>query len=564
MLNKLRDILTRRDKKFLLLLIFFSIFISIIEVIGISAIMPFMSIAMDFNNIHINKYYMYIYNLFQLKTDVNFVMLFGIVLIVFYIFRSAINIFYAYLLAKFSYGRYYLIAYRLFENYMGMSYKNFVKKNSSILTKSIVTEASNLTSLLSSVLFMISEIFVVVLIYGLMLYVNYKVTLLLTLFLLINAILMIKTISNKIKKQGTNRAKIQENFYEIINKSFGNFKFIKLQATDNTVLKDFSNASYNYSKTNIIAQTLLQIPRLLLEAIAFSLIIGIVLYLVWKYEDDISTVLSLLSMFVLALYRLMPSINRILNSYNNILFTYKALDIIHNDLMYDNEILGEDNISFNKEIIIKNLNFEYEKNKPIIKNINIKINKGSKIAFVGESGSGKSTLVDLVIGLYKPHHGTISVDDIKLDDRNIKSWRSKIGYIPQSVYLFDGTVGENVSFYSEYDKGKIIECLKQAKIYDFLEKKDGLDTIVGEGGIMLSGGQKQRIAIARALYIEPEILVLDEATSALDDETESQIMDEIYDISKDKTLLIIAHRLSTIQRCEKVYKIRNGNIENAI
>ena len=217
---------------------------------------------------------------------------------------------------------------------------------------------------------------------------------------------------------------------------------------------------------------------------------------------------------------------------------------------------------YSKKITIENLSFEYEESIPILKDINIEIKKGSKIAFIGESGSGKSTLVDIIIGLYKPQNGSIKSDNKILDNLNIKSWRSKVGYIPQSVYLFDGTVGENVAFGSKYDKEKIDEVLKKAKIYDFLNTKLGQDTLVGEGGILLSGGQKQRIAIARALYIDPEILVLDEATSALDDKTEKKIMNEIYDVSSDKTLIIIAHRLTTLERCEKIYKLSNGTIYN--
>ena len=208
-----------------------------------------------------------------------------------------------------------------------------------------------------------------------------------------------------------------------------------------------------------------------MEAVGFGIIVFIITYLVWKYENNISNVLAIISMFVLALYRLMPSVNRILTSYNQILFYHKSLDIVHNDLMYNIEDIGEEKVLFNKEIVVKNLSFEYEENKPVLKDINLPIKKGSKIAFIGESGSGKSTLVDIIIGLYRPKNGKVLIDDTSIDDSNIKSWRSQIGYIPQSVYLFEGTVGENVAFGSEYDQGKIDEVLKKAKIYDFLKQK---------------------------------------------------------------------------------------------
>lgn len=524
--------------------------------------MPFISVAMNFNLIHSNPYFSYFYELFHFTNDNNFVILFGIVLILFYIFRSIINIFYTYSMTKFSQGRYYLIVYRLFENYMGMSYNDFIKKNSSYLTKSIISEASILAALISALLLMMSEIFVVILIYSMMIFVNYQVTLVLTFFLLINASLMIKTVSSKIKTHGKTRAIMQKSFYEIINKSFGNFKLIKLQANDKIVLKEFNNASHSYAQTNTIAHTLIQVPKLLLEALAFTVIILIILYFVSKYENGISAVLSMLSMFVLALYRLMPSVNRIMSSYNQILFAHKSLDIIHSELMYDSESLGSDTVLFKKKIVLENICFEYEPNRPVLNYIDLVIQKGSKIAFVGESGGGKSTLIDIIIGLYKPSSGIIKVDASLLDDKNIKSWRSKFGYIPQSIYLFDGTVGENITFGNEYNESKIIKCLQRAKIYDFLSKKDGINTFVGEGGIMLSGGQKQRIAIARALYTDPEILILDEATSALDDDTEKEIMNEIYELSSDKTLIIIAHRLSTIERCDIIYRLENGVIVN--
>ena len=154
--------------------------------------------------------------------------------------------------------------------------------------------------------------------------------------------------------------------------------------------------------------------------------------------------------------------------------------------------------------------------------------------------------------------GEIYIDTTKLNDKNLKSWRQKIGYIPQNVYLFDGNVADNVVFGRDFDEKRIIECLKLANIYEFLETKEGIYTQVGDSGISLSGGQKQRIAIARALYGKPEILVLDEATSALDNKTEQKIMDEIYQISSNKTLLIIAHRLSTIQKCDIIYQITKG------
>lgn len=559
--KKINALLTKHDKKFLFLLIVFSIFVALIETIGIAAIMPFISIASDFNTIQENKYYSFVYDFFNFENNISFVISFGILLILFYLIRGALSLFYFYLLARFSNGRTHLLSFRLFENYLGMPYHHFTSKNSSELSKKIINETQYFTIMLSAALLMISETFVVIFIYSAMLYINWKITVILTLFLILNIFFIVKKISNKIKEQGTIREKFQKEFYEIINSTFGNFKIIKLQSNDKLILDRFEQASSGFADSKIINESLSHFPKLFLETLGFGVIALVVIYLVFKNQTDISSTLGIISMFVLGLYRLMPSANRLLTSYNQILYFHKSLDLIHNDLMYNGEKLEDKKNDFKRKIKLNNLNFGYVEDKQILTNINLEIKKGDKTAFIGPSGSGKSTLVDIIIGLYKPLSGEILIDDKNLDESNIKNWRKKIGYIPQSVYLFDGTVAENISFGLEYDEKRIKEVLSKAKILDFLEThQKGIHTLVGEGGINLSGGQKQRIAIARALYQKPEILVLDEATSALDEAIEKEIMDEIYEISEDKTLIIIAHRLSTINRCNKVYKIENKNM----
>lgn len=521
--------------------------------------MPFVSIASDFNVIHTNKYYSIVYNFFSFDNNISFVLITGLTLIFFYLFRSVVNLLYFYTLSKFSKGRYHLLAYKLFENYLGRSYKDFINQNSSNLSKTIINEAEYLTNILSSLLFIVSEIFVIVLIYSMMLYMNWKITILLSIILFFNAVLLIKTVSKQIKKEGAKREEFQKQFYEILNSTFGNFKMIKLKSNDKEVLERFSNASFGFAHSNIVNQTLSHLPRLFLEALGFIIVIFMIIYLVYKYQQDISSSMALISMFILGLYRLMPSANRILNNYNQIVYYHKSLDIVHNDLIYEIEDLNNEKINFNHYIELKNIDFSYEENKEILQNISLKIKKGSKTAFIGESGSGKSTLVDIIMGLYRPKNGAIYIDGTLLNDDNIKNWRQHIGYIPQHIYLFDGSVGANVAFGEDYNEYKIKDALRKANLLEFLETTHiGIHTKVGENGLKLSGGQKQRVAIARALYNDPKVLILDEATSALDDETEEKIMDEIYKASFDKTLIIIAHRLSTIDRCEQKYKLEKG------
>ena len=557
--KKLLAITTRQEKKNFIILIFMSIFLSIIETVGISAIMPFITLASDPSKIVSNKYSKMVYDFFEFSTTTNFMIFFGLFLIGFYIFRATYSMLYNYILNKFAFGRFHAFAFRLFKNYTNLPYKRFVKRNSAELIKTIVNEASNLSFYMQSLLLIFSEFFTVVLLYALLLLMDWKMTLVLTILLGAKVLFLLFFLKKRIEKEGLKRSIMQSKFYKILNETFGNFKIIKLIQNEEKLYSEFSNISYGYARANIVSNTLNQLPRLSLETIGFSVLIGIVVYVLFQYNDA-NFVLPIISMYALALYRILPALNRILSNYNTLLFLSNSLDVVYSDLSYTPQIEGKDFIDFKNKIELTNISFEYNRNKKVLENINIIINKGDKVAFVGESGSGKSTLVDLIIGLYKPLSGEIVIDDKKLTTDNVKSYRSKVGYIPQSIYLFDGTVGENVAFGYEYDKEKIMEVLKKANIYDFLSSKEGIDTLVGDGGIQLSGGQKQRIGIARALYSDPEILVLDEATSALDNETEAKIMDEIYETSQDKTLLIIAHRLSTIERCDRKIMLSNGKI----
>lgn len=562
MLKKLNFILSANDKKLLVILVIISILISMLEMIGIGAVMPFISVTSNFDLVHTNQYLKAVYDFFSFGSEIHFVVVCGLILVGFYIFRSAANLLYFYFLARFSRGRYHSIAYRMFKKYLKFGYKNFLDKTSSELIRILVTEIENLSMLLVAVLFMISEIFVVIFIYFIMLYIDYKITIFMTIFLGLNAVLLIKLISPAIKRAGDIRVQKQNDFYNIANTTINNFKFIKLKSNHRHILDDFKTSSFYFARANIANDTLVQIPRLYLEGIGFCILIALVLYLVVSKKSDISSEIAVISMFVLGLYRLMPSVNRILHSYNQILYFKNSFDEVYNTLKEPEERLYNEFIGFEREIVLKNVKFSYNGKNDVLKDINLTIKKGSKVAFIGESGSGKSTLVDLLMGLYEPMGGEVRVDGVLRNNENLISFRQKIGYIPQQIYLFNGSVANNIAFDSPVKKERLDEVIKMTNLQELIDKlPDGINSNVGDGGSRLSGGQKQRIAIARAIYADPEILILDEATSALDDKTEGIIMDEIYKVAANKTLIIIAHRLTTIKNCDFVYKIVDGNIQ---
>ncbi|HEB9356388.1 TPA: ATP-binding cassette domain-containing protein [Campylobacter coli] len=560
MLKKIFFILSKEDKKFLFSLLLFSVFISFIESFAISLVMPFITLASDFSYFDKNKYLIQLKDYLALPVF-EIIVYFGVVLIVFYVLRALLNSYYFHLLARFSKGRYHAIAYKVFAKFLNTDYENFTQKNQSEILKSITGEVYNLSTMISSFLLMMSEIFVVLLLYTLMLLVNYKITLFLSLFMIINALILIKVLSPIVKKAGFKREEAMKNFFEILNTNLNNFKLIKLKTKEDGVLNLFKTQSEIFARANITNESVSAMPRIYLEGVGFCVLVFIVVFLVFKNQSDISGILATISIFVLALYRLMPSANRIITSYHDLLYYRSSLDIIYQILKQKEESLGEEKIDFDKELRLENLTFGYKDKKNLFTCLNLSIKKGEKIAFIGESGCGKSTLVDIIIGLLSPREGRVLLDENELNMKNVKNYRQKIGYIPQNIYLFNDSIAKNISFGDEVDEEKLQRVIKQANLEHFVKNlPQGVQTKVGDGGSNLSGGQKQRIAIARALYLDPEILVLDEATSALDTESEAKIMDEIYKISKDKTMIIIAHRLSTITRCDSIYRLENGKL----
>lgn len=565
-IKKLLSILSEKDKTFLPLLLILSLITSIIETVSISLIMPFMYFASNPSEIEHHKYinilYQYTHSL-GINSPSSFIILGGFLLISFYMFRGIYGLWFAYIMAKFSSESFQFIACQLFRNYMTLPYAEFANRNAALMIKTIAAEAGYASTLLQNSLQFVTEIVTILFIYSLLLFIKWEVTLVMTLLISSIVLVISRVVSRKVKQEGAKRADFQNQFFRLLNESFGNFKIIKILSNESSILASFNKISVGIASTNTNSIALGMILKSSLEVFGFTMIIAVLMIVVY-YNYNITLIFPIIAAYTLAMFRVLPGLNRVSTSYNQIQFYKNSLDIILADIHFKIREEGENPVRFNESIELKDVSFNYDNKEDILKNINLTISKGSKTAFIGESGSGKSTLIDIIIGIFEPRQGHIYVDGVPLQHDNIKSWRNKVGYIPQAIYLYDGTIADNVTFGHEFDEQKVIEVLKKTNLYDFFLDQDGIYTRVGDNGIKLSGGQKQRIGIARALYNNPEILVLDEATSALDTETEAQIMEEIYTIIQGKTLLIIAHRLSTIQKCEVVYRVGNGNISYEI
>ncbi|WP_292002839.1 ATP-binding cassette domain-containing protein [Chlorobium sp.] len=309
-----------------------------------------------------------------------------------------------------------------------------------------------------------------------------------------------------------------------------------------------------------------QVPRLWLELLSVSGLVALVFSLLAQ-DKPLDTIVPRLGLFAVATFRIMPSVNRILNVLQILKFCLPVITILDKDFsqaINKNETETNGTITFNTSIKLKNISFSYPSaSEKAIDGISLSIRRGESIAFIGASGSGKSTLADILLGLLSPDEGEILVDNTEIRT-NIRSWQDKIGYVPQSIYLTDDNLLRNIAFGlpdDQIDVDAVWNAIRSANLETFIKNlPDGLDTMVGERGVRLSGGQRQRIGIARALYHNPEILLLDEATSALDNETEENVMHAVKLLRGTKTIIIIAHRLSTVEQCDYIYKLDNGKI----
>jgi len=307
-------------------------------------------------------------------------------------------------------------------------------------------------------------------------------------------------------------------------------------------------------------------PKFVMEAIGMSLI-AILAYFMTQQQEGMATAIPILGALALGAQRLLPALQAAYSSYSSIQGRKSSiqdvLDLLNQPLPIHATQNQSIEIPFKKEIVLNNISFRYSKNTPwVLKNINLQITKGMRVGFIGATGSGKSTLLDIIMGLVQPTKGGVVVDNNAITLTNRQVWQKHIAHVPQSIYLSDSTIEENIAFgipKGEINKKRVEKSIKQAKIDELIgESMGGYQTIVGEHGIRLSGGQRQRIGIARALYKQTDILVLDEATSALDNDTEYEVMKELSGLKKDLTVLIVAHRLSTLKGCDKIIKLHNN------
>ncbi|MAW75293.1 MAG: hypothetical protein CMG09_05135 [Candidatus Marinimicrobia bacterium] len=333
-------------------------------------------------------------------------------------------------------------------------------------------------------------------------------------------------------------------------------------------INNFFNDNYKYYKINLSQRNLLNMITPIND------IIGVILasILLWYGGQQVLITQEISSdefmRFIIFLFALLQPVRKLSGSLasiqTGIVGASRVLSILDNNLNEKDDSLLKSKMSFDKYIKFDKVNFQYDLNGPIIlKNINVVINKGKKIALVGSSGSGKSTFANLLLNFYEPNKGKISIDDQNYKDIKITSIRSLVGLVSQQPILFNDSIKNNIGYGSKNTSlDLIIKASKTANIYNYIQSlKNKFNTIIGERGTLLSGGQKQRLSIARAVLKNSPILILDEATSSLDSESEVKVQKAIDNLVKDRTVVMIAHRLSTIKNADEIFVFDNGEIK---
>jgi ATP-binding cassette subfamily C protein len=368
-----------------------------------------------------------------------------------------------------------------------------------------------------------------------------------------------------------------EKKFKAINEALGVFKIAKLLHLEPFFIDRFAQASRRFTRNQSKRLAISNLPRFVVETIAFSFMIGVSLYIIAS-KPNFTEVIPILGLYVFASYRLMPGIQQIYTNFSvirsrwsHVIYLQRELDpcVVHPAFRFkksESEVTQPLTLNPAPLIEFRNVTFSYPNTKTTtIENVSFTIADNITLGFMGETGSGKTTIIDLILGIISPDRGVIFVHGNPIGSQNIEAWQKAIGYVPQDIYLTDNTIAENIAFgltKNEIDMDKVHKAAALANIADFIESDliNQYDTIVGERGVRLSGGQRQRIGIARALYYDPQLLVFDEATSALDNETEKSVMAAIDNLSHEKTIIIIAHRLTTLQKCDRVIKIERGRI----
>lgn len=571
-IKKLWYIFDCRQKVQLLGLMILILIGTILETLGVTVIVPFIEAIMYPQKVMQNEYVQLISNYLNIQRAEQFIILMAGVLIALYICKNLYLICMYGVQFRFVYDNQRRLSNDLITCYLNQPYSFHLKHNSAELQNNIYNEVESFFNTVLYMINVVTDATVCVALVVVLFITDKSITIGIAVLLSVFILVFYRRFRKEIYRLGIERKQGSQESIKAIQHSLGGIKEIKVLGRESYFQRCYDQSYFKFVEAKRKVNTYSMSPKPLMETMCVAGLLLIVSIKIYR-GVDLEYFIPTLSVFALAVIRILPSTSRLATNINNVLFGMVSINAIYDDLnaiklLNRNEAPKDtsmDSLDFIAEDIkIENLNFAYEGSKSnVLEDVSLTIPKNKSGAFIGPSGAGKTTLADVILGILPFQKGKIWFGDKELNVHS-EMWKKYIGYIPQNIFIVDDTIRRNIALGIDddsIDDDRVWRALEDAQLKEFVQELDnGLDTILGERGVRISGGQRQRIGIARALYHNPELLVLDEATSALDNETEKAVMEAIEALSGKKTLIIIAHRLSTIQNCDYVYRIENGKV----
>ena len=564
-LIKILEILTKKDKKNIFLSVIFLLTKSVLEVIGIGLIIPILNFTASGNNQSIlNEYIPFLNNL----TDKESIVFFVLIFIFIYFVKTAFVLFYNTWSARFVNNLSVDLTRRVLERYLGKDFIFFLENNSAYLVRNVSSETGVFAlGLIGNIISSMTQIVFVLSICTFLIIYNFYSLYVILILIFLSGLIVIIT-NKKFKKWGEVRQQELASFLKKLHEVIGSIKEVILYNKKSLSLEEVHFHSKKFADANIYRDTVIAFTGPIIEFIGILIFFSFFLILIIYFSLGLSEIIVLFGVFAFACIKLLPAVISLIRSVQGIKFNMPACDVIHKilvnfDTSYDFQETKEIKKIDLKSLHFENVSFAYKsQKKPTLNNLTFDLNKGEKIAIVGETGSGKTTLLNLISSLIFPSSGKIKIND--LEQLNFsKDIRRHIGYVSQSVYLSDNSILFNIALTNkveENDKRKIMSILESLNLSSIYSERTNETNSIGERGSKLSGGQIQRIGLARALYRDPDILILDEATNAVDSQTETQILNYLFEKMKNKIVILCTHKKELLKYCNKIIEVKNNTI----
>jgi ATP-binding cassette, subfamily B, bacterial PglK len=574
-MNLLRDlwsVLTPRQRLGVLAGQILALVMAFATVTGIGSIAPFFAVLGDPEVIGRNRFLHALYGQFGFSSRRDFVVALGVGFIAMALLSNLINLLGSYALSRLAWWIGTDLQSALFAEYLNRPYPFHARTHSALLLNNVITETARAThEILHNGLMSVSNLISAVSILLAMLLLNPAIAVGMILALAGGYALIYLIVRNRVLRSGRIQSESFAEQARIAAESFGAIKEVLVLRIQDFFRASFERAGRAAAHAYVHTQQVAQSPKYVMECVAVAGLVGVALALSGG-EHGIGPWLGQLTFAGFAAYRLLPTLQQGFAGLVKVRAARAGFATLAPDLRLartrksagvaaDRALLE----SPRQGIDLEDVSFRYAPDRPAgVDRVSLHIPARSAVGLVGVNGSGKTTLVDLIAGLLVPQAGRLQVDGIEVTDANRTAWRSRIAYVPQSIYLLDTTIAGNVALgipTDSIDRERLLAAARLAQLDDFVRTlPDGYNHPVGERGVRLSGGQRQRIGIARALYTNASVLMLDEATNALDSLTEQELMATLMRLRGRYTIVLIAHRLSTLRACDAIFEIRNGQV----